>query len=431
MYALAAMHLLIIPSWYPTPIQPTRGTFFREQAQALSAADFQVGVIAPQRRSLRWLLKSRRGLPSGMTFNDDRGVATYSHTGWSTQPFWPTMHTRLWLRAGHRLFEHYIQRHGRPDMIHAHSAILGGVLAAEISERHDIPFVLTEHSTSFARGLIRPWQKLLVERAFRTASARLAVSPALGTLLAEQYPKVVGEWEWVPNMVDPVFRPSDKHADSTNIHRPFRWLNVALLTEKKGHSDLLLAFAEAFAGNREHELRIGGAGPERARLQALAGQLGIADQVRFLSELSREQVVSEMQQCDAFVLPSHVETFGVVLIEAMACGKPVIATRCGGPECFVNESCGILVPPRDPTALASAMRSCADDYLRYPALKISHDCLHRFSGEAVVRQLHEVYDRVLWSQRKAVDPVAASFQPGSFEPDALLHDVMHEREQAA
>ncbi len=415
------MHLLIIPSWYPTPTQPTRGTFFREQAQALSTAGFQVGVIAPQRRSLRWLLKGRRGLPSGLTFNDDRGVPTYRHEGWSTQPFWPTMHARLWLRAGHRLFEHDVERHGRPELIHAHSAILGGVLAAEISERHGIPYVLTEHSTSFARGLIRPWQKPLVERVFRTASARLAVSPALGALLAEQYPKVAGEWEWVPNMVDPVFRPSDLRAESPDIHRPFRWLNVALLTEKKGHRDLLHAFAQAFAGNREHELRIGGAGPERAGLQTLAGQLGIADQVRFLGELSREQVVSEMQQCDAFVLASHVETFGVVLIEAMACGKPVIATRCGGPECFVNETCGILVPPHDPATLAGAMRACSDDYLRFPSLKISEECLRRFSGEAVVRQLYEVYDRVLWNQRQAVDSVA-----GSFQSHALLHDVMHE-----
>ncbi|MDA0835882.1 MAG: glycosyltransferase [Planctomycetota bacterium] len=395
------MHVLILPSWYPTPLQPTRGIFFREQAQALRGSGLQIGVIAPQRQSLRRFTRRKNVASAGLDFVDDNGVATYSHYGWSWFPFWPPCHAKLWLLSGRRLFEHYVRQQGMPDLIHVHSALYGGVLADELRRRYDIPYVLTEHSTAFARGIVRSWQKPMIERAFRSAAARIVVSPSLGSLLAEQFPVIDGldtvKWEWVPNMVDPRFRPAAHDIDGTDssVLRPFRWLNVAILTEKKGHLDLLQAFAEAFRGNRGHELRIGGDGPLREKLIAHAAALGIAEQVRFLGELDRSEVLAEMQHCDAFVLPSHVETFGVVLIEAMACGKPVIATRSGGPECIVNRTNGILVPPRSPSAFATAMRECSDDYLRFPSLTISDDCLRQFSGEAVARQLRTIYRRTL------------------------------------
>lgn len=421
------MHVLILPSWYPTPAQPTRGVFFREQAQALSQSGLQVGVIAPQRQSLRRLMKRHTETPSGLDFVDDNGVATYRHYGWSWFPLWPAFHAKLWLQSGRRLFQHYVHKHGMPDVIHVHSALYGGVLADDLRRKYRLPYVLTEHSTAFARGLLSNFQKAMVRRAFHGASARIVVSPSLGELLSEQFPPVASKrrstWDWVPNMVDPRFRPAatDIDANDSSNRRPFRWLNIALLTEKKGHRDLLTAFAQAFRGNRAHELRIGGDGPLKTELMARAAEIGIAEQVRFLGELNRNQVLAEMQHCDAFVLSSHVETFGVVLIEALACGKPVIATRCGGPECIVNSTNGILVPPRNPDSLAAAMRECSDDYLRFPSLNISDDCLRQFSGEAVARQLRAIYRQVLATDH-AAEALLDEFLPAFDREDAGVRE---------
>lgn len=395
------MHVLILPSWYPTSSQPTRGIFFREQAQALSHAGLQVGVVAPQRQSLKRLFDRHAETPTGFHFTDDNGVPTYHHYGWSWIPLWPAVHAALWKKSGRLLFERYVQQHGLPDIIHVHSALYGGVLADDLRRAYGIPYVLTEHSTAFARGMLSSYQQAMCRRAFHGASARIVVSPSLGEVLSEQFPPAPSprdtQWEWVPNMVDPRFRPKgvDISENDDATPRRFRWLNIALLTEKKGHRDLLQAFARAFKNDAAHELRIGGDGPLRNELTAYARELDIADRVQFLGELDREQVLAEMQRCDAFVLSSHVETFGVVCIEAMACGKPVIATRCGGPECIVNETNGILAPPRDPAALADAMRECSDDYLRFAPLNISDDCLRLFGGDAVSRQLIAIYEHML------------------------------------
>ena len=98
-----------------------------------------------------------------------------------------------------------------------------------------------------------------------------------------------------------------------------------------------------------------------------------------------------MHQCDVFVLPSLYETFGVVLIEALAAGKPVIATRCGGPESIVNDENGLLVAPANSDALGRAMRQMVEAIDRFNKDIIRSDCIARFSRQAVIEQLGRVY----------------------------------------
>jgi len=100
-----------------------------------------------------------------------------------------------------------------------------------------------------------------------------------------------------------------------------------------------------------------------------------------------------------FVLSSHYETFGVVAIEALACGTPVIATRCGGPECFLNEGDGLLVPPRNPAALAVAMQQLRNNIERYERASIAAACRKRFGGQVLAEKLTKIYTDVLDSTK--------------------------------
>jgi glycosyltransferase involved in cell wall biosynthesis len=167
------------------------------------------------------------------------------------------------------------------------------------------------------------------------------------------------------------------------------------MTANKGQADLLQAFAARFQGDPTVQLRIGGDGPLRAELQTLALELGISEQVTFLGMLSREQVATEMQRADAFVLSSHYETFGVVLIEALACGTPIIATACGGPECIVRPSNGLLVPPGDVDALGAAMAQIRETSANYPPDALHSECMAQFGEQAVAAQLGQIYQSVL------------------------------------
>ena len=102
-----------------------------------------------------------------------------------------------------------------------------------------------------------------------------------------------------------------------------------------------------------------------------------------------------MQQCDCFVLPSRYETFGVVYIEAMACGKPVIAVKNGGPDDFVNDFNGILIESEDIEALADAMNYIALNYKHYDSYEISGYVRNQFSEETIAKKLETVYKEIL------------------------------------
>jgi glycosyltransferase involved in cell wall biosynthesis len=102
-----------------------------------------------------------------------------------------------------------------------------------------------------------------------------------------------------------------------------------------------------------------------------------------------------MRRSHVIVLSSNFETFGLVLAEAMACGKPVISTRSGGPEDFVTEETGILVSAHDSSALAEALIQMRQRYDRYDPALIRAHCVERFSERQFVRKLEDIYRQVI------------------------------------
>ncbi|MFI5348012.1 MAG: glycosyltransferase family 4 protein [Elusimicrobiota bacterium] len=166
----------------------------------------------------------------------------------------------------------------------------------------------------------------------------------------------------VPNGFDPVERDQAPPAPSP---RPFV-LCVARFSKYKGLDVLLMAWSDVCRRSSEIDLVIAGAGPLAAHLESLAGLLGIGARVRFAGVLPRPQLWGSMKSCLFLVLPSRYESFGIAALEAMACGKAVVATRCGGPEEFIaDEVTGLLLPPEDAGALGAAVSRLLED----PALR--------------------------------------------------------------
>ncbi|MET0850872.1 MAG: glycosyltransferase family 4 protein [Candidatus Rokuibacteriota bacterium] len=133
-------------------------------------------------------------------------------------------------------------------------------------------------------------------------------------------------------------------------------LCVARLYPRKRIVDLLEASARMRDGVPGLEIRIVGDGPERAAVEARCHELGLAGTARILGDVSREQLVEEYANADCFCLPSVQEGFGIVFLEAMTAGLPVVACRAAAiPEVVLDGRTGVLVPPRDPAALARAL----------------------------------------------------------------------------
>lgn len=166
------------------------------------------------------------------------------------------------------------------------------------------------------------------------------------------------------------------------------FLAVGDLIERKGFRDLISAVRLSGC-----EVKIGGDGPQRLTLRAESHGLPI----EWLGPLSRLEVREQMKRCDAFILSSHKESFGLTVCEALAEGKPVIATRCGGPDDMITNDNGLLVEPNNPAMLARAMAymSVGVSRFAYNSDLIRANFRKRFSPEVVMQQMDEVWAKAV------------------------------------
>jgi L-malate glycosyltransferase len=395
------MRVLIVPSWYPTKANPVSGIFFKEQAEALSRHGLDVRVLAPQNE--RRTSRARFG-PTAIHVTTDGGVLTYTSSISTLIPRNPWTNFWVFKRALTQLAKRAVEDgKWRPDLVHLHSAFWGLPGAVSIARRYQVPLVLTEHSTVyFGNSAIErmmlsfPLVRYILNRGFRRVAHTIAVSPAL--MAAMNRCVAVGSSSVIPNMVcDP---DVDRRISQDN-DRPFRFFCLGGLVHQKGLDVLLAAVSLMKArGVCRFQVRIGGDGPLRDALLASVESSSLQDTVQLVGRLNRREVARSMTEMDCFVLPSRSETFGVVYAEALLQGKPVIATRCGGPESIVTERNGMLVDVEDADQLADAMTSMLDMCSRFDSSSIRQDALARFGEQAVVARLVEIYEQVLRRSRK-------------------------------
>lgn len=390
------MHILLIPSWYSHLRSVGAGSFFRDQAQALAAAGHKVGMIYPK----VWGVRDYRAGPlpdMNVIRNEDEGrVRLYRLDTLHRLPRMPFRDAAAFTRAGRKLFDAYVAAEGRPDILHAHAALNGGVLAAVLKKRSGVPFMLTEHSTDFAQGKHRWWQRGLISRVLSAADARISVSPELRDLLVRQYGERAEPVSVVPNILTAAFE-KEAPVESPSGGKPV-FLCVARISAEKNQDGLIRAFAEAFPPQDDAvsapELHFIGSGDGQG-LICLANALGIGQRVKILGVLPPDEVRRHMAGAFAVVLASFVETFGVVVIEALSQGTPVIATISGGPEGILTPDNGILVPVRDHAALVESLRDMSVRGGAFDRAQLRRDCLETYGEKAVVGQLEGIYGRVL------------------------------------
>jgi len=383
------MRVLIVPSWYPQDDKPNSGIFFKEQAIALQEAGIEVIVAYPEIHSMTEL--KQRSFRRGFYHEFEDGIETYRLKEYNFLPKVPRGTSIIYYFNLKKILNSIIRNGKKPDIIHAHSILWGGWAASKISKEYNIPLIITEHSSAFGRNLIKNYQKPMIREGFSQAKKIIVVSSSLKVQL-ENYTEE-DKFEVIPNIVD-ISKFKIQTNTSTHKKSKFRFFSLAFLTYNKGFDILINAFSQAFKGNDQVELVIGGDGVERHNLENLVKTLGLENQISFLGELDRDQVVIEMQKCDAFVLASRYETFGVVYIEALACGKPIIATKCGGPEMIVNEKNGLLVKVDNINELGKALVKIKQNIFCYSKDEIILDCNQRFSKERVVLQIIKQYQTV-------------------------------------
>jgi len=399
------MRVFILPSWCPTPDKPLQGSFFVEQADALARVrphwNLAICLFDLARSRLPWRPQSLPQFIRDWLTTPPVAMSTSSH-GLHIYRAWAVHLPAVWVRDQQEagvaaLTRHaalaladFTRRFGKPDLIHAHAATPGGTAAVRLGCRHGIPVGITEHMGPM------PWPahqtengspNQLIKETYANVTRSSAVSRALADRLRDL--GLANEVAVIPNFLD------DEGITSSCGQRqpgaPFAFLSVGAPGHGKGTDLLLKAFA------RFHSpavLAIVGDSPERPAMMQLACELGIAGRVEWLGNVPRAEMPGHYERCDAFVLPSRAETFGVTYIEALACGKPLIATYCGGPEDIVTQENGLLVPVDNIDSLGMAMATMAANYRAYSPDALRADFLARFSASVIANQLEEWYSLV-------------------------------------
>ena len=392
------LHILFLPSYYPDVSRPVTGLFFRDQALAVCRHREvgKVGLVSVEVRSLRSLsINSLKASHFQLAHENDDGIVTLRQRGWNFGIKGASgprgiCAGHLWSLLSFRLVQNYIRREGRPDIIHAHNAFWAGDAAYKISRACRIPYVITEHSTAFPLRMISPLAFGSLRKCYDAAKAVIAVSGEMRKAMKAYWNEErIGV---VPNLVDTDFFNLPPYCRSTV---PYRFVTVAHLIERKGIDLLIQAFADTFRGNTDVLLEIGGDGPERPALEELVRRLGISSQVTFLGRISRSSVRDALWRANAFVLPSFQETFGVVVIEALSTGIPVIATRCGGPEDILTGETGIITRTGSIPELSTALKNVFDAPDRYVPGVIRNAMVTKYASSAVASQLVEIYRSAL------------------------------------
>lgn len=377
----ARLNILVLPGWYPSQANPTAGAFIREQARA-AARYHDVTVLYATRvhdgPRGRWRVDSDR---------IEEGIRTV-RLSWRELAI-PRTALAFHLYVMAAAFR-YI-RHSRfsPDIIHGHVYFMAPA-AVFLGWMFRRPVVITEHSSRFLFGESPKSVHLGVRNSFRRASMILPVSTYLQDAMESQ--GIVGRYRVIPNTYDPeVFFPPPDTPERKQDQDVPRLLTVGLLAEPKGLKVLLRASHEAVQDGARFHLDIVGDGPMRSECEKLRNELGLGRVVKFHGFKEKGEVARLMRRCSFYVQASLWETFGVTIVEAMASGKPIVATRIPTFEEKIGRNAGILVPPNDAPGLAKAIKKMLLNINSYDAHEISAYAFERFSYDAVGKALSAAY----------------------------------------
>ncbi len=388
------MHILILPSeHYITPLNPLGGIFQNHLAKLLQGYGNKVGVLSAGFVPFEYNYKSypyfhveiRDQIPVFRkyvrTFFPGRIAIRYLQC--------------LLIGQYMQLYKKYTEEYGVPDLIHAHNALFAGAAALRIKEKFGVPYVVTEHSSLYERGYVIARHIEFTRKIYKGANARTFVSTRLAQKLKEIVGKEVEPYTVIYNVLEELFL-DQVTSIRYEMNKAFSFLAVGSLDANKNHVGLIRAFHALVKQNQNIALKlnIAGSGALRTELLSLIKSLGLEEQVHLLGHLGRDQIKQEMMKCNVLVLPSFVETFGVVLIEALSLGKPVISTYCGGPEDIVCDLNGLLVAPGNDLALTEAMQNIIMNYASYEPRAIIHDCMARFGADAYYKRIETVYKSI-------------------------------------
>ena len=388
------MNVFIIPSWYPSHTNPIYGIFVKEQIEMMARLkpDWKIGVSTwgqGDRRKLLWAKDHFNNLSKLKKHQSDRSkeihinnISTYYAPALSWTKRFRRGNLNEIIRCNELNYQSFVVKQGKPDIISVQAGYPGVIVASILADKYEIPYHIHLRLGGFMfEYLLSGLGNIKTEflRSIKKATTITTTSDFQRKSLSKWFQKM----EVIHNPVDTTFFKPDA-GDSSDL------VAIGRLEKEKGF-DILI---EALKSVGSTKLNILGSGSRSDILIKSSGSLGISDRVQFLGGSGREAVRDYIHQSNFLVLPSKYETFGNVLLEAMACGKPVVATRCGGPQEIVSDRIGILCEPSK-EGLAGGIREMMSRRNEFVSTTIRKEIIQRFSPEIWMEKFESLLKDIL------------------------------------
>lgn len=280
----------------------------------------------------------------------------------------------------------------KPDLIHVHVLTRLGLIAWWQKLLHGTPYIITEHWSRYLpgndfSGFLR---KKLTKLVVKNASAVTTVTGILSEAM-QSYGLHNDHYTIVPNVVNiNMFKPIPHNNITPKI------VHVSCFENKSKNITGLIDSLKILEDKHiDYQCVFIGDGIDFEMVKDYSKKLKKQKNIRFTGVLEGQALIDELATSDFMVLSSNYETQGVVLLEAFACGLPVVSTNVGGIPEIVNGSNGILVPPQNPIAFADAMQTMLQSYQNYDAEALRNSIIKKFSNEAVGKLLNSLYSNTL------------------------------------
>ena len=382
--------ILWLCSWYPSKLMPFNGDFIQRHAEAVSLYD-DIRVIH--------VVRDVKGLitKNVLTEESERNGLSEKIIYYYTPSFRILLFDKYWSELKYRkLYKQavvdFIKKSGKPELAHVHIGIKAGTIALWLKKEKGVPYIISEHWSGFLAEADEKisdqpfyirifWKKIIAG-----ACAISAVSAYLAKAIQQQFG--LKQVSVIPNVVNnSIFYPAAVRSDDN------RFIHISGLEELKNATAILEAFDIVNKKYPSSVLNI--IGPDSKRLKDFAAGLQAAKNIHFHSEMSQPQLAEFVKQSLALVLYSKYETFGCVIIEANACGIPVVVSDIPVFHETVTEGVnGFFAKANDPVALAERMIEMIKNRTSFNSNAIA-SAGSRYNYEKIGKQISGWYLEIL------------------------------------
>lgn len=382
------MKVAIISHLYPNLSHPASGTFIRSYFLGLNLL-FQAQMIVPAVRAIPFTNRWKYTHSPFLTADEAIRLYYLSFPGGR----FPGVVSQTLTRS----LAAYL-KHLNVDLIHIHWLYPDGLAIPGIRKKLNKPVILSIHGSDWYNTRNNPKLGKLLEKSLHSADKILTVGTKLRKDIQLAYPGLEDRLHVTFNPIDlQKFTPPDSRMEAV---RKMGWdpgkkhlLCVANITYEKG-IDILLEAAEKLR-NENLLLHILGNVPISPYSREIVSRISREDNIVLHEPVTHDAITDYYKACDLFVLPSRREGFGISVAEAIACGKPVIATKCGGPEDIVTNENGFLVDIDAPEQIAECIRLILSEKTRFQQDAVRLSIKNKFDSVKIIHDIGRLYDETI------------------------------------